>query len=146
MSSRNVLQRFDEAEARFMTVEQPDFGPVAPTLHLDCLLCQPASLPYGASGGAEAASSAGCNNVLWDSAGEDNCKGRAYDTSVAARLLDLDVHLREMDRSGGEFTILSLTAPSVQPVADPKWAIDLASSTNDELAGHSAGTPTACQP
>ena len=76
------------------------------------------------------------NNALWDSGGEDDRNGRAYAQSVAARLLDLDGHLREMDRSGVEFTILSLTAPGVQSVADPSRAVDLARSTNDELAGH----------
>ena len=75
------------------------------------------------------------NNALWDSGGEDDRNGRAYAQSVAARLLDLDGHLREMDRSGVEFTILSLTAPGVQSVADPSRAVDLARSTNDELAG-----------
>ena len=76
------------------------------------------------------------NNALWDAAGEDDRNGHAYARSVAARLLDLDSHLREMDRSGVEFTILSLTAPGVQSVADPSRAVDLARSTNDELAGH----------
>ena len=48
MSNRDVLQRFYEAEARFMAAaEQPDFGPVAATLHPDCLLYEPESLPYG---------------------------------------------------------------------------------------------------
>ena len=46
-SSRKVLQRFYEAEARYMAAEHPDFGPVAATLHPECLLCEPASLPYG---------------------------------------------------------------------------------------------------
>ena len=47
MGNRDVLQRFYEAEALFMAADQPDFGPVAATLHRDCLLCEPASLPYG---------------------------------------------------------------------------------------------------
>lgn len=47
MFSRQVLQRFYEAEARYMSAELPDFGPVAATLHADCLLCEPESLPYG---------------------------------------------------------------------------------------------------
>ena len=47
MSSRDVLHRFYEAEARYMAAEHPDFAPVAATLHPDCLLCEPASLPYG---------------------------------------------------------------------------------------------------
>ena len=47
MSNRDVLQRFYEAEARFMVAEQSEFEPVAATLHPDCLLCEPASLPYG---------------------------------------------------------------------------------------------------
>ena len=47
MGNRDVLQRFYEAEALFLAAEQPDFGPVAATLHPDCLLFEPASLPYG---------------------------------------------------------------------------------------------------
>ena len=47
MSNRDVLQRFYEAEARYMAADQPDFAPVAATLHPDCRLCEPASLPYG---------------------------------------------------------------------------------------------------
>lgn len=45
--SRQALQRFYEAEARYMPAEHPDFAPVAATLHPDCLICEPASLPYG---------------------------------------------------------------------------------------------------
>ncbi len=60
MSNRDVLQRFYEAEARFMAAEQPDFGPVAPTLHPDCLLCEPESLPYGGEWRAGTVWSAEC--------------------------------------------------------------------------------------
>ena len=47
MTSRDVLQRFNKAEVRYMAADQPDFAPVAATLHPDCQLCEPASLPYG---------------------------------------------------------------------------------------------------
>ena len=76
------------------------------------------------------------NNALWNSEGEDDRNGRDYARSVAARLFDLDGHLREMDRSGVEFTILSLSAPGVQALADRSQALDLARSTNDELAAY----------
>ncbi len=44
---RRAVRRFYEAEARYMSADAADFTPVAATLHQDCLLCEPASLPYG---------------------------------------------------------------------------------------------------
>ena len=46
-SGQLAVRRFYEAEAAYMASDQPDFAPVAATLDADCLLCEPASLPYG---------------------------------------------------------------------------------------------------
>ena len=42
-----ALARFYAAEEAYMAAEAPDFAPVAATLHPDCLIRQPAALPYG---------------------------------------------------------------------------------------------------
>ena len=42
-----VLGRFYAAEEVYMAADAPDFAPVAATLHADCLIRQPAALPYG---------------------------------------------------------------------------------------------------
>ncbi len=44
---RAELARFYEAEEAYMAAEAPDFAPVAATLHPDCLIRQPDTLPYG---------------------------------------------------------------------------------------------------
>ena len=46
--ARTALARFYAAEEAYMAAaEMPDFAPVAATLHPDCLIRQPAALPYG---------------------------------------------------------------------------------------------------
>ncbi len=47
VSTRETLGRFYEAGNAYMRADAPDFAAVAPTLDPDCLLRQPASLPYG---------------------------------------------------------------------------------------------------
>ncbi len=42
-----VLERFYVAEEAYMAAGVPDFAPLAATLHPDCLIRQPATLPYG---------------------------------------------------------------------------------------------------
>ncbi len=42
-----ALERFYAAEEAYMAAELPDFATVAATLHPDCLIRQPAALPYG---------------------------------------------------------------------------------------------------
>ena len=42
-----ALGRFYAAEEAYMAADAPDFAPVATTLHPDCLIRQPAALPYG---------------------------------------------------------------------------------------------------
>jgi 2,3-dihydroxybenzoate decarboxylase len=58
------------------------------------------------------------------------------------RILDIhDERLREMDRHGIEMMILSLNAPAVQAIADPKRASEVARRANDYLAEAVAKRP-----
>jgi hypothetical protein len=66
------------------------------------------------------------NNGLWDSKGEESRNGVAYTRDIERRLTDTKACLNEMDRSGIEMCILSLTSPGVQGVPDRKRAIALA--------------------
>ena len=66
----------------------------------------------------------------------------AYWRELSMRLLDLhDVRLRQMDANGMEIMILSLNAPAVQAVPDPKKAYELAVRANDLLAEQVAKRP-----
>src|SRR5262245_27331115 len=61
---------------------------------------------------------------------------------LKSRLLDIqDRRLRLMDRHGVERMILSLNAPAIQAIADPKTASELACRANDLLAGEVAKRP-----
>ncbi|HVZ23261.1 MAG TPA: amidohydrolase family protein [Vicinamibacterales bacterium] len=62
--------------------------------------------------------------------------GHAGEWSVLERrLLDVGAErLREMDANGIAFAILSLNAPGVQSVFDPKRAVGIAARANDALA------------
>jgi 2,3-dihydroxybenzoate decarboxylase len=52
------------------------------------------------------------------------------------RLMDIqEYRLRQMDAHGMEMMILSLNAPAVQAIPDPKKAVDTARRANDFLAG-----------
>jgi 2,3-dihydroxybenzoate decarboxylase len=54
---------------------------------------------------------------------------------VKGRILDIhDRRLREMDRHGIELTILSLNAPAVQAIPEPRRAAEIARKANDYLA------------
>jgi gamma-resorcylate decarboxylase len=59
------------------------------------------------------------NNSLWDAKGEESRDGVAYPQDVERRLIYTKA-LVEMDRSGIEMSIRSLTSPGVQGVPDPK--------------------------
>ncbi|MBV8105753.1 MAG: amidohydrolase [Hyphomicrobiales bacterium] len=74
------------------------------------------------------------NNSLWDAKGEESRNGVAYAQDIERRLTDTKACLVEMDRTGIEFCILSLTSPGVQGVPDPKTAIALARDANDYAA------------
>ncbi|MCA8037206.1 amidohydrolase family protein [Burkholderia semiarida] len=76
------------------------------------------------------------NNGLWDASGEAARNGKAYMEDVDARLLDADRRIDEMDRSGIDIAILSLTSPGAQAILDPLKAVDFAKRTNDEIAEH----------
>jgi gamma-resorcylate decarboxylase len=71
------------------------------------------------------------NNRLWDAKGEETRNGVAYTREIERRLLDVKACLTEMDRSGIEMCILSLTSPGVQGVADLGQALALAHDAND---------------
>jgi 2,3-dihydroxybenzoate decarboxylase len=71
------------------------------------------------------------NNHLWDAKGEEGRNGVAYARDIERRLVDTRACLVEMDRSGIELCILSLTSPGVQGVADRSQALALAREAND---------------
>ena len=58
----------------------------------------------------------------------------AYAQDVERRLIDTEACLREMDGSGVEMCIRSLTSPGVQGVSGPKSALALARDVNDHAA------------
>jgi len=61
---------------------------------------------------------------------------------LRARLLDIhDRRIKEMDRHGIELMVLSLNAPAVQAVPDPRQAVELARRANDFLAERVAKQP-----
>jgi 2,3-dihydroxybenzoate decarboxylase len=65
-----------------------------------------------------------------------------YWPELKGRLLDVhERRLREMDAHGIELMILSLNAPAVQTLADPKAADELARRANDFLAEQVARRP-----
>jgi 2,3-dihydroxybenzoate decarboxylase len=62
---------------------------------------------------------------------------------VNRRLLDLaEGRLSEMDAAGIDYSLLSLTAPGVQAITDPKRAVTRAREANDSLAEVVAANPT----
>jgi gamma-resorcylate decarboxylase len=71
------------------------------------------------------------NNKHWNARSEEERNGKAYAQDVERRLLKPDLCIAEMDRSGVEHSILSLTSPGVQSVMDPKEAAALARNAND---------------
>jgi gamma-resorcylate decarboxylase len=61
---------------------------------------------------------------------------------LKSRLLDLqDKRLRLMDQHGVEMMVLSLNAPAIQAIADPRRANELARRANDVLAAEVAKRP-----
>jgi gamma-resorcylate decarboxylase len=61
---------------------------------------------------------------------------------LKGRLLELhDERLKLMDRHGIEMMVVSLNAPAVQAVSDPKAAVALARKANDALAAEVAKRP-----
>lgn len=61
---------------------------------------------------------------------------------IRRQLLDLaDERLGEMDAAGIGYSLLSLTAPGLQAVTDPKEAVTLARQVNDALAETVAASP-----
>ena len=65
-----------------------------------------------------------------------------YWTELSKRLLDIhEGRLRQMDENGMEMMILSLNAPAVQAIPDPKKAHELSVRANDFLAEQVAKRP-----
>ena len=72
--------------------------------------------------------------------------GDAVWPELQKRLLDIqDYRLREMDKHGMELMLLSLNAPAVQGIPDPKRAVEIARRANDFLAGEVAKRPNRFQ-
>ena len=75
----------------------------------------------------------------------DDSKGFLGDAvwpELQSRLLDIqEKRLRLMDAHGMELMLLSLNAPAVQGIPDPKRAIGIARRANDFLAGEVAKRP-----
>lgn len=62
--------------------------------------------------------------------------------TLRRRILDIhDERIREMDAAGLEMMLLSLNAPAIQAIADPKKASDVARRSNDYLAEAVAKNP-----
>jgi len=65
-----------------------------------------------------------------------------YWKELSSRLLDIhDARLREMDAHGMEMMLLSLNAPTVQAIPDPKKADEISRRANDYLAEQVAKRP-----
>jgi gamma-resorcylate decarboxylase len=61
---------------------------------------------------------------------------------IRRQLLDVaDERLGEMDAAGIAYSLLSLTAPGIQAITDPKEAVTLARQANDALADIAAASP-----
>jgi predicted TIM-barrel fold metal-dependent hydrolase len=61
---------------------------------------------------------------------------------LSARIMDIqDRRLREMDQHGIEMMLLSLNAPAVQAIFDPRRAVETAMRANDYLAEQVAQRP-----
>ena len=68
--------------------------------------------------------------------------GDAVWPELEKRLLDIqEYRLREMDRCGMELMLLSLNAPAVQAIPDPRRATEIARRANDFLAAEVTKRP-----
>lgn len=69
-----------------------------------------------------------------EEAAGNNAFDPAYLQDVRRRLTDRDLRLRTMDECGIALSVLSLTEPGVQGVADAREALSLAQRVNDHIA------------
>jgi gamma-resorcylate decarboxylase len=69
-----------------------------------------------------------------DVTGEHVFTEEAYFKDVEVRLQEYKLRLEDMDATGIETTILSLTQPGIEGVADTKKAVDSAKKMNDHIA------------
>jgi predicted TIM-barrel fold metal-dependent hydrolase len=58
----------------------------------------------------------------------------SYFSDVEKRLQEYEVRLHDMDETGVEIAVLSLTQPGVEGIFDPAKAIDIARRSNDYIA------------
>lgn len=52
---------------------------------------------------------------------------------ISERLDDIPLRLQSMDQSGISYAVVSLTAPGIEGVFDPKTAVEFARKTNDDI-------------
>ncbi|EFV12800.1 amidohydrolase family protein [Segniliparus rugosus] len=71
------------------------------------------------------------NNELWDSTGEAARNGKDYMEQVDKDLLEVDRRVAKLKAHGIGYSILSLTSPGIQGIADPSLATEVAIETND---------------
>src|SRR5690349_11724364 len=57
-----------------------------------------------------------------------------YFAEVQRRLKDVDQRIEDMDRCGIDISILSLTQPGIEGIANAKQAIEMARRMNDHVA------------
>ena len=72
-------------------------------------------------------------NAVWDDAGEASRNGKDYMGWVEERLLDIPKRLQDMDGCGIATTVLSMTSPGVQGIADADTAVSSAKDTHDTI-------------
>lgn len=56
-----------------------------------------------------------------------------YNQDVERRLTDLELRVKSMDETGIDISVLSLTMPGIEGVADPVLAVKYAREVNDEI-------------
>ena len=66
--------------------------------------------------------------------GSHNFTDSVYFADVEHQLQEYKLRLEDMDATGIETTILSLTQPGIEGITDKKKAIDTAKRTNDHMA------------
>ncbi|KRM94216.1 hypothetical protein FC56_GL001164 [Lentilactobacillus senioris DSM 24302 = JCM 17472] len=77
------------------------------------------------------------NSKLWNDSGEADRNGKSYTDFIVDRLWDDNkAYQDELNRLGIVHTVMSLTSPGVQGIDDPKTAVDLAHSSNQDAYDH----------
>jgi SAM-dependent methyltransferase len=83
----------------------------------------------------------GASVVGYDRAPEGYLPDRTW-AELSRRIMDIaDLRLTEMDRNGIAMMVLSLNAPAIQAIPDPRRADEVARRANDHLAAQIAKRP-----